>query len=197
MSPLHTIHGTTDRMCVKHGKRLKAGETCPLCPRKPSAEAATDWQKNKAWEASVEAMRPASKGKPKCDGSHAEEALYAALDKEGYLDLVWMEQNAEAGSWLYADLWRVYERGFPWGLYLTPRRRFQSDAAFPSKKLLIEVDGQSHSIKARRHGDVRKTQLAEAAGWRVLRLLPEQVHNGEAVQLIAAALAARNLEVPK
>lgn len=28
----HTVHGTTMRYCAKHGRLLKAGQECPLCP---------------------------------------------------------------------------------------------------------------------------------------------------------------------
>ena len=46
-----------------------------------------------------------------------------------------------------------------------------------------------HSIKGKRHGDVKRRQLAEADGWRVLSVLPEQVQDGTAIDLIRKALA--------
>ena len=121
---------------------------------------------------------------PKRDGSHTEEALYAALDKAGYIDLGYVGGG-------YIDIGTYYQRGFPWGLYINPRRRFQADAAFPAARLLIEVDGIAHKIGSRQKGDVLKSQLAQAAGWRVLHLLPEQVHDGAAIELVRAALARR------
>lgn len=131
------------------------------------------------------AVAPVAAVKGKRDGSHAEEALYAALRLiPGATDM-----GPVGDSWPhYTETRLAFVRGYPWGLYLTPRRRFQADAAFPSMRLLIEVDGIAHKIGSRQKGDVLKSQLADAAGWKVLRILPEQVHNGEAVALVAKAL---------
>lgn len=128
----------------------------------------------------------ASKG-GKRDGSHAEEALYAAL--------AWVWWEAAPGGYpseprLVSTMW---VRQYPWGAYLSPPRRFSADAGFPFARLLVEVEGQAHSIKGRRTGDVLKSQLADAAGWKVLRVLPEQVRDGTAVALIAAALSAKEV----
>ena len=119
--------------------------------------------------------------RPQRDGSHAEEALYAALDAAGYLDFRYAMNGSHRVT-------AIYQRGYPWGLYLKPRRRFQADAAFPSADLLIEVEGVAHKIGHQQKHDVLRRQLAEAAGWRVLSVLPEQVRDGSAIALIARAL---------
>lgn len=175
--------------------------TARLHPRPAGLPEAVKWCGwcGAAWQKSFEHKCPESKGarpssKPtppdhpglakvreKRDGSHAEEALYAALDAAGYLDF----RYAVNGSHRVTAL---YQRGYPWGLYLKPRRRFQADAAFPSADLLIEVEGVAHKIGHQQKHDVLRRQLAEAAGWRVLSVLPEQVKSGEAVELIARAL---------
>jgi very-short-patch-repair endonuclease len=52
----------------------------------------------------------------------------------------------------------------------------------------VEIEGHAHSVKKQRSHDVRRRQLAEGAGWRVLSVLPEQVRDGTAVALVRAAL---------
>lgn len=158
------------KWCGWHGEGglSSAGWTCPKCADGQSAPA----------------PRPAaSGGKAKRDGSHAEDALYAALDADGFLDFRYAVDGSHRVT-------AIYQRGYPWGLYLKPRRRFQADAAFPSADLLIEVEGVAHKIGHQQKHDVLRRQLAESAGWRVLSVLPEQVHNGEAVELIRRALQA-------
>jgi very-short-patch-repair endonuclease len=148
----HRIHGTDEALCVKHGKRVKVGEACPVCPS-PSKPAPVAQERHGA-------------AKVRRDGSHAEDALYAALDAAGYLDFRYAMNGSHRVT-------AIYQRGYPWGLYLKPRRRFQADAAFPSADLLIEVEGVAHKIGHQQKHDVVRRQLAEAAGWRVLSVLPE------------------------
>lgn len=119
-------------------------------------------------------------------GARHEEALYAALDGDGFMDF---RYATDGGGYLRMSSY--YIRQYPWGAYLTPPRRFSADAGFPTARLLVEVEGQVHSIKGKRGGDVKRRQLAEEAGWRVLSVLPEQVHNGEAVELVRRALETR------
>jgi hypothetical protein len=163
----HPIHGTADRLCVKHTKRLKPGESCPLCPRRPSP------------------AQPAPVAtKVKRDGSHAQLALYAALVARGYIDFG--ATTLTIGSSVDPHL--LFVREFSWGSHLTPARRFQADVAFPAMRLLVEIEGIAHKIGSRQKGDVLKSQLATEAGFTLLRVLPIQVHSGEAVALIARAL---------
>ena len=157
--------------CPTHATGGPKGWRCAACAYLPAtAESATTTKTH---------SRP---------GAKSEDALYAALDAAGYLDLRWMERNAPDGSWVYADLDRIYQRGYPWGLYLTPRRGFQADAAFPRANLLVEVEGGAHGVQKMRKHDVLRRQLAESAGWRVLSVLPEQVRDGSAVELVRRAI---------
>lgn len=103
-----------------------------------------------------------------------EDALYEALEEAGFAEVT---RGAH-------DPIEVFVRGYAWGLHLMPRRKFQADAAFPAAHLLVEVEGGAHSVQKMRAHDIRRRQLAEAAGWRVLSVLPEQIGNGEAVTLV-------------
>lgn len=147
----------------------------------------------KAYEASL--RKPATKAvgeKPapkRASGERHEDALYYALDEAGYWDAgLPIDQASERR---YA-LIPYFLRGFAWGLYTKPRRKFQSDAAFPGERLLVEVDGGAHAAgKAKQRTDTERRGLAAAAGWRVLALTPAQVHSGDAVRLVREALASK------
>lgn len=75
-----------------------------------------------------------------------------------------------------------------------PVRKWRFDLAFPPPReyrsgLAIEVEGQVHSIRDKRARDMEKSNEALLLGWRVLRVLPEQVKSGEALELVRRALA--------
>jgi very-short-patch-repair endonuclease len=119
-------------------------------------------------------------------GEAAEAALYAALTEAGFVDFV-----AREGVLLHNEPdEHVFVRQLPFGAYLEPPRRFCADVGFPVARLLVEIEGHAHSVKKQRSHDVRRRQLAEAGGWRVLSVLPEQVMDGTAIELVRAALAA-------
>lgn len=132
-----------------------------------------------------DAKAAGQKATKRAGGERHEAALARALSEADYYDL----REFTATDQPFAG--NVFVRGYAWGLYLDPPRKFQADAAFPAARLLVEVEGQVHSIKGKRHGDVLRRQLAEGAGWRVLSVLPSQVHDGTAVRLVREALAAR------
>lgn len=69
-----------------------------------------------------------------------------------------------------------------------PDRKFRADFAFVEQKLLVEVDGMVHRIKARFKADIEKKALALLAGWRVLSVGGDQVRDGEALKWIKEAL---------
>jgi hypothetical protein len=119
-------------------------------------------------------------------GEAAEAALYAALVRDWFYDM----GEPQALDHVQHNPGACFLRQYPWGAYLSPPRRFCADAGFPFSGLLVEIEGHAHSVKKQRSHDVRRRQLAEAGGWRVLSVLPEQVHNGEAIELVRAALAA-------
>lgn len=120
-------------------------------------------------------------------GRAAEDALAAALTGAGYVVQTygeWLRTATMTGAWS-GDV----VREFPWGLTLAPTRRFRSDFAIPRRGLLLEVDGRVHHVVARQgRTDVLRAQLAEQAGYRILRVLPEQVNNGEALALVRRAV---------
>jgi very-short-patch-repair endonuclease len=82
-----------------------------------------------------------------------------------------------------------YERRFH------PVRRWRFDAAFPERKIAIEIDGGAfiggrHTRGTGFRKDCEKLNAAALLGWRVFRFLPEQV-GGEMVNVIAEALEGK------
>jgi len=113
-------------------------------------------------------------------GQDAEDGLARQLEIAGYFDIV-ADEIGGAPSFGFI-------RQCCWGLYLPEPRGFASDFAFPASSLLVEIDGQAHSIKARRKMTVVRAQLASSIGWRMLTVLPEQVRDGTAIELVKQAL---------
>jgi hypothetical protein len=69
-------------------------------------------------------------------------------------------------------------------------RKWRADLAYPDKRLLIEIDGAVHRIKARFKADLARDQaIFFMSGWRKLRVSPAQVRSGEALELVKRALA--------
>lgn len=60
---------------------------------------------------------------------------------------------------------------------------YKLDIANPERRIAIEVDGQSHSSKAVRAKDIKKTRFLEARGWTVLRF-----RNAEVLRNLTAVL---------
>jgi len=71
-----------------------------------------------------------------------------------------------------------------------PIDRYILDFLAPAVKLVVEVDGASHSL--RRTADARRDRVLQRLGYRVLRIDAEFVRRNlpEAVALIVAALSA-------
>lgn len=74
-----------------------------------------------------------------------------------------------------------------------PTRKWQMDFAWPEQKLAVEVDGAiwvngRHSRGAGILGDMEKYAEAMLLGWRVLRVAPEHIKSGKAVDWIEALL---------
>ncbi len=75
-----------------------------------------------------------------------------------------------------------------------PVRRWRFDAGFLAEKLAVEIDGGiwiggRHNTGTGYKADLEKLNEALCMGWRVLRVLPEQVKNGTAVELVARCLS--------
>lgn len=113
-------------------------------------------------------------------GVASEESLYAALEESGYGEFRPGCRSAYEPEWV---------RQYPFGAFLSPPRLFRFDAAFPAKMVGIDVDGGAHAAgRAKVKSDTLRRGLAGAAGWKIVALTPEQVHNGEAVALVRSAL---------
>jgi hypothetical protein len=132
------------------------------------------------------AKAPESRPSPR-PGEQYEAALYAALVRDWFYDM----GEPQALDHVQHNPSACFLRQYPWGAYLSPPRRFSSDIGFPFSRLLVEIDGGAHAAgKAKQRSDTERRGLAGAAGWRVVALTPEQVHDGTAIELVRAALAA-------
>ena len=75
-----------------------------------------------------------------------------------------------------------------------PTRKWRADFAWPTEKLLVEVEGGVWTGGRHTRGggfthDAEKYNTAAMCGWRVLRFAGAQVQNGTALAAIKAALA--------
>lgn len=66
------------------------------------------------------------------------------------------------------------------------RERWRADFAWRAERLVVEVDGGVHTIRANWRRDVQKRQWLAIEGWAVLPVLADQVRRAEAVAVIAA-----------
>lgn len=74
-----------------------------------------------------------------------------------------------------------------------PKRRWRLDWAWPDRKVALEVEGGvwirgRHSRGAGMVKDMEKYNALAVAGWRLLRVTPQMVDNGEAALVAAKAL---------
>ena len=74
-----------------------------------------------------------------------------------------------------------------------PVRQFRADLAWIDARLLVEVDGGlyvqgGHSRGAGRERDYARDAEAMMLGWRVLRVSPRQVKNGQAAAWVRSVL---------
>lgn len=74
-----------------------------------------------------------------------------------------------------------------------PPRKFRADLAFPAHRLLVEVVGGVYTRQA--HGsisgilkDIERLNHATRAGWLMMRVTPDHVRSGEAIQWIEEML---------
>jgi very-short-patch-repair endonuclease len=84
---------------------------------------------------------------------------------------------------------RQYKFAADW----TPPRKFQADFAFLKGRLIVEVDGGGfiaggHNRGAGSRRDHERDAEAMCHGWRVLRVDPRQIENGQAVDWIVRLL---------
>lgn len=96
------------------------------------------------------------------------------------------------------------QRGYPQPVFeyrFVPGRKFQADCAWPSLMVLLEFEGglwgmgpKCHACGQRRvagHGSIERTKsdkekynLAALAGWRLLRVTPDDVESGAVFVLL-------------
>lgn len=65
-----------------------------------------------------------------------------------------------------------------------PTRNFRADLAWPSEKLIVECDGAVHRIKGKWMKDIEKHNLMAKHGWVCIRVTPDMVCKGEALQWV-------------
>lgn len=137
-------------------------------------------------------MPPANRGsgsdpspKPRA-GKAAEDALADQLARSGFIVLTWGEWLMWAMHGLALDP-TVAVREARWGQALVPERRFRSDFMLPASRLFVEIEGGAHGVQRQRKSDILRAQIAEQAGYRILRVLPEQVADGSALALVRRA----------
>lgn len=89
-------------------------------------------------------------------------------------------------------LWTRLRRGQPGERFRrqVPIGPYIVDFASPSARLVVEVDGETHSTDAERARDARRTTFLEDEGWRVLRFWNAEVFENEdgVVEAIREAL---------
>lgn len=106
--------------------------------------------------------------------------------------------RAGVGSQLeLALLTRILRAGLPEPITqhrFHPTRRWQLDFAWPAYRLAVEVEGGiyrggAHTSVTGLQRDIDKSNALVLLGWRLLRFHNLQIKSGEAVRLIAQALA--------
>lgn len=65
-----------------------------------------------------------------------------------------------------------------------PTRNFRADLAWPDRKFIVEVDGAVHRIRGKFERDIERHNLLIRAGWIYIRVTPEMVRSGEALQWV-------------
>ena len=70
-----------------------------------------------------------------------------------------------------------------------PTRNFRADLAFPDRKFIVEVDGAVHRIKSKFARDIERHNLLVREGWIYIRVTPEMVRSGEALQWVKEFMA--------
>ena len=93
--------------------------------------------------------------------------------------------------------WQLAAAGFVgWHpeLRFHPTRKWRLDAAHEAMKLAVEVEGAVWTNGRHTRGsgfvkDLEKYNELAIAGWRLIRVTPQQVKAGEALQLIERAMA--------
>lgn len=81
-----------------------------------------------------------------------------------------------------------------------PPRRWRFDLAWVGRKLAVEIEGAvwrqgRHTRGSGFVADMEKYNAAALQGWLLLRVTPQQVASGEALQLVTRAVEATEVRV--
>lgn len=139
-----------------------------------------------AWHASggLLAGRASSKPiavKPRRGAQH-EAAMLLALLSAGYYDTTFCERPDSIDRRL------CFRQQHPWGLKIG--RGHAGDFAFLEAGLLVEITGTAHSRGAGAlRSDLERERLALSAGERVVRIDPEWIGDGRAIEAVRKALS--------
>lgn len=72
--------------------------------------------------------------------------------------------------------------------FAAPQRKFRADFCWPDRHLVVEVEGQVHSIRGVREADIERRQWAHFNGWTIFAVSAKQVRSGEAIGLVERLL---------
>lgn len=187
VAPSDLLAGRVLCRCGRYARRVKdhgAGEW--------SHDARCGGERAGAVQTAAAPPAPVAKERP---GQAAEDALAAALKAAGY-DVVgfgvWLRllEVAVVRGATFAPESCV--RQYPFGVHVNEPRRFRADFAFPLRMLLLEVAGMAHAAgRGKVRKDIERDGLAAALGYRVLKVSPEDVATGRAMELVRAALETK------
>lgn len=65
-----------------------------------------------------------------------------------------------------------------------PRRNFRADLCWVDRKFIVEVDGGVHRLKDKWKRDIERHYHLVKQGWIYIRVTPEMVRSGEALQWV-------------
>lgn len=65
-----------------------------------------------------------------------------------------------------------------------PTRNFRADLAWPDRKFIVEVDGAVHRVKGKFERDIERHNLLVQARWVYIRVTPDMVRAGDALQWV-------------
>lgn len=155
--------------CERHGIGGRKPWTCPQCADLPDTRKTPSDHGAPTEGLRLPTSRERSGGSTKPDGSAAENELHEALTAAGFVE----GEDFETQYRFAADI----------------GRKFRADFAFPAARLLVESEGQAHSIRATREKDCRRASIAAALGWRMVRICRPMLEDGSAVELVKLALS--------
>lgn len=114
---------------------------------------------------------------------HTEEAKQKMRESR----LKWMKENPDKTAWRLSNmsypekvfLNRIKEIGLD-KKYLIIREKsiypYYVDFAFENEKVAVEIDGSQHQLEERKNNDLKKDELLNSLGWRIIRFTAREVN---------------------